>query len=71
MTESPAPRSCRMLVLWAVALALLLAVGLFCWLVVVPHMDTGRMIETYVGADNRARTAESEFERVGGPAIRE
>ena len=32
----PKPRSRKIYVLWSTALTLLLALGLFCWLVVVP-----------------------------------
>ncbi len=60
MTEKPAPRSRRMLVLWAVALVLLLAAGVFCWAVVVP------VWQVRTGATGGWEW--EDVDRLGGPA---
>ncbi len=39
------PRSKRIYVMWGVALAVLLALGLFCWLVVGPVLETRAVVE--------------------------
>jgi len=45
--DSPAtPRSRKLYVLWAIALTLLLALGLFSWLVVVPVWEVHEALET-------------------------
>ncbi len=71
--EKP-PRSKRVYIYWGVALALLLAAGLFCWLIVVPVAQTDRVISDVPGAletafklaydEDGIRTALS---RLGGP----
>ncbi len=48
MSESaPKPRSKRIYVYWGVALAVLLTLGLFCWLVVVPVLETRAIVERF------------------------
>ncbi len=48
MTEQPArPRSKRIYVYWGIALTLLLASALFCWLVAVPVMQARAIIEDF------------------------
>ncbi len=42
---APKPRSKRIYVYWGVALALLVTVGLLCWLVVVPYMRVERELD--------------------------
>jgi hypothetical protein len=48
-SENPAApdRSKRIYVLWGVGFALLAALAAFCWLVVGPVMEVGRVIESY------------------------
>ena len=41
----PRQRSRRMYIMWGVALALLLTVGIFCWLVVVPYLQVRAALE--------------------------
>jgi len=76
MTEtSPAPsRSKRIYVLWGVALALLLVLGLFCWLVVVPvwrvRISAGRFAavgDFRVLSTNWEEVAQDEVTALGGP----
>jgi HEAT repeats len=43
-SSEPVKSSKRLYILWAVALTLLLAIGLFCWLVIVPVYRTGTVI---------------------------
>jgi HEAT repeat protein len=65
---SPAPtkRSKRMYVLWATALTLLLTLGLFCWLVVVPYFRVRAAIERCAGTWD---LMPQEIERLGGPEL--
>ena len=41
------PRSKRMYILWGIALGLLLVLGLVCWLVVVPFLQTRALIQNH------------------------
>ena len=41
---APSNRSRRIYVLWSVALTLLISTALFCWLVVVPYLETRTVI---------------------------
>ena len=75
--ESPVekPRSKRIYVYWGVALALLLGLGLFCWKVVVPVMETGAVLrEDYFGAGRQSigypwndQAVATAIKRLGGP----
>ncbi len=75
MTEQPGehiptPRSKRIYVYWGVALTLLIAAGLFSWLVVVPVMQV-RGIVTGVEdaiAQNRVSWEPQQIRKLGGPA---
>jgi hypothetical protein len=44
-SQPPRPRSKRIYVYWGVALFLLLGLGLFCWLVVVPFLQVRPIVE--------------------------
>ncbi len=61
---SPTPPAKRIYVMWGVALALLLALGLLCWLVVVPVLATQSILRS--AHDNRV-TPEEAVRRLGGP----
>ena len=62
--ETPKPRSRRIYVYWAVALALLLAAGLFSWKVVVPVWQVQHVIDEIGCGKLRPAAA---VERLGGP----
>ena len=70
-------RSKRLYVYWAVALTLLLAAGLFSWLVVVPVVEVNAVLDeltivTYMDGDHlipreASDSHENPVERLGGP----
>jgi len=45
--EAKKPGSKRIYILWGVALTLLLAAGLFCWLVVMPILETREVVRLF------------------------
>jgi len=55
---TPARLSRKLYVLWATALTLLLALGLFCWLVVVPYLQIRNAVVEFA---NTPASAEAEF----------
>jgi len=61
-------RSRRFWPYWAAALALLIAVGLVCWLVVVPVRRMNRQLEAYDKATNLVAEREKIIAELGGPA---
>jgi HEAT repeats len=74
MPEEPAlvnqPRSRRLYILWAIALTLLLSLGLFCWLVVVPVWRVHAALQDLGPLGSRGcitiSTVRETVERIGG-----
>jgi hypothetical protein len=64
-TDQPQPkkRSKRLYLLWGIALTLLLTLGAFCWLVVVPVWRTRQVVSAYVGNEIDGKAA---VEQLGG-----
>jgi hypothetical protein len=66
--QDPPKRSRRLYILWAVALTLLLAAGLFCWLVVVPVCRTRAELQRLTdGTVLQDKTLSATIDRLGGP----
>jgi hypothetical protein len=76
--EKPKPRSHRIYVLWGVALFLLLALGTFCWLVVVPVWQVRSQLAALAQWDSFAKGRDSgaygaalddTVKKLGGPGV--
>jgi hypothetical protein len=74
MPEEPAlvskSRSHKMHILWAIALVLLLSLGAFCWLVVVPVWRVRSALTRLQACSNVVewgREVEHEIAELGGP----